>query len=111
VELAFGLRPDVGEKLTLRAGRPDRSDPDPRLGRDPRVPDADRVDYNVGASFRMSGKMSLDAAAGYTDLEDSPISRDERFYAGTPAQTDILTDGRAHGQRVLVFALGGRLSF
>ena len=59
----------------------------------------------------MSGHLTIDAAAGYTDLEDSPISRDERFYAGTPAQTDILTDGRAHGQRVLVVALGGRLSF
>jgi long-chain fatty acid transport protein len=59
----------------------------------------------------MSRRISVDAAAGYTDLENSPISRDERFYAGTAAQTDILTDGRAHAQRVIVFALGGRMSF
>ncbi|HYI41476.1 MAG TPA: outer membrane protein transport protein [Allosphingosinicella sp.] len=109
--LAMGFDQAIGDRLTLRAGV--QLDPTPTrdAGRDPRVPDADRVDYNVGASYRMNGHMSLDAAAGYTDLENSPISRDERFYAGTPAQTDILTDGRAHSQRVLVFALGGRMSF
>jgi long-chain fatty acid transport protein len=109
--VAVGFDQALGDRLTLRAGI--QLDPTPTRdsGRDPRVPDADRVDYNVGASYRMNGHMSLDAAAGYTDLENSPISRDERFYAGTPAQTDILTDGRAHGQRVLVFALGGRLKF
>lgn len=109
--VAFGFDEAVGERLTLRAGIQIDPTPTRDAGRDPRVPDGDRVDYNVGASYRMSGHMSLDAAAGYTDLENSPISRDERFYAGTPAQTDILTDGRAHGQHVLVFALGGRLSF
>ena len=60
---------------------------------------------------RLGRRLSLDAAAGYTHVEDSPISRDERFYAGTGAQTDVLTDGRASNQHVLVFALGGRLSF
>jgi long-chain fatty acid transport protein len=109
--VAVGADQAVGERLTIRAGI--QLDPTPTrdAGRDPRVPDGDRVDYNVGATYRMNAHMSLDAAAGLTDLSDSPISRDERFYAGTPAQTDILTDGRAHGQRVLVFALGGRLSF
>jgi long-chain fatty acid transport protein len=109
--LAFGVDKAISERLTLRAGVQIDPTPTRDSSRDPRVPDGDRVDYNVGATFRMSGRMSLDAAAGYTDLENSPISRDERFYAGTPAQTDILTDGRAHGQRVLVLALGGRLSF
>jgi len=109
--VAVGFDQSVGERLTVRAGVQIDPTPTRDSGRDPRVPDGDRVDYNVGATWRMSGRMSLDAAAGYTDLENSPISRDERFYAGTPAQTDILTDGRAHGQHVLVFALGGRLSF
>jgi len=109
--VALGFDQALGERLILRGGI--QLDPTPTRdsGRDPRVPDGDRVDYNVGATYRMSGHLTIDAAAGYTDLEDSPISRDERFYAGTAAQTDILTDGRAHGQRVLVLALGGRLSF
>jgi long-chain fatty acid transport protein len=109
--VAVGADQEIGERLILRAGI--QLDPTPTRdgGRDPRVPDGDRVDYNVGATFRMNGHMSIDAAAGLTDLRNSAISRDERFYAGTPAQTDILTDGRVHGQRVLVFALGGRMSF
>ena len=109
--VAVGVDQAIGERLTVRAGVQIDPTPTRDSGRDPRVPDGDRVDYNVGATFKMSGRISLDAAAGLTDLEDSPISRDERFYAGTPAQTDILTDGRANGQRVLVFALGGRMSF
>lgn len=109
--VAVGFDQAVGERLTLRAGLQIDPTPTRDSSRDPRVPDADRVDYNVGATYRLNGHMSLDAAAGYTDLENSPISRDERFYAGTPAQTDIFTDGRTHGQRVLVFALGGRMRF
>jgi long-chain fatty acid transport protein len=109
--LAVGFDQAVGERLTLRAGVQIDPTPTRDSGRDPRVPDADRVDYNVGATWRMSGHISLDAAAGLTDLENSPISRDERFYAGTPAQIDILTDGRGRSQSVLVFALGGRMSF
>jgi long-chain fatty acid transport protein len=109
--LAFGLDQAMGERLTLRAGVQIDPTPTRDASRDPRVPDGDRVDYNVGASYRLSDRLSVDAAAGLTDVENSPISRDEHFYAGTPAQTDVLTDGRAHDQSVLVFALGGRLSF
>jgi long-chain fatty acid transport protein len=109
--VALGFDQALGERLTIRAGIQIDPTPTRDSGRDPRVPDGDRVDYNAGATFKLSGRISLDAAAGLTDLSNSPISRDERFYAGTPAQTDILTDGRAHGQRVLVFALGGRISF
>lgn len=109
--VAVGFDQAVGERLTLRAGVQIDPTPTRDAGRDPRVPDADRIDYNVGATFRMNGHMSLDAAASLTDLENGPISRDERFYAGTPAQTDILTNGRAHSQRVLIFALGGRMRF
>ena len=109
--VAVGFDKALGERLTLRAGV--QMDPTPTRdsGRDPRVPDGDRIDYNVGASYRLSERLSLDAAAGYTDLEDGPIARDERFYAGTAAQTDVLTDGRTANQSVLVVAVGGRISF
>jgi long-chain fatty acid transport protein len=109
--VSVGLDQAVGKRLTLRAGL--QIDPTPirDASRDPRVPDGDRVDYNVGASYRMSKRISLDAAAGYIDVESGPISRDERFYAGTAAQTDVLTDGRVDNPRVFVLAMGGRLSF
>lgn len=108
---AVGFDQSMGERLTLRAGVQIDPTPTRDSGRDPRVPDGDRVDYNVGASYRLSERLSIDAAAAYTAVEDGPISRDERFYAGTAAQTDVLTDGRARDQSVLVFAVGGRMSF
>lgn len=109
--VSVGFDQALGERLTLRAGL--QVDPTPTRGasRDPRVPDGDRVDYNVGASFRMSERISLDAAAGYIDVESGPIGRDESFYAGTVAQTDVLTDGRVNNPRVFVLAMGGRVSF
>jgi len=109
--IAVGFDRSLGERLTLRAGVQIDPTPTRDATRDPRVPDGDRMDYNVGATYRMSERIKLDAAAGLTQVEDSPIGRDERFYAGTPAQTDILTGGRIENQHVFVFALGGRLSF
>ncbi len=109
--LSFGFDQALGERLTLRAGFQIDATPTRDAGRDPRVPDGDRVDYNVGASFQMSEHLSLDAAAGYIDVESGPISRDERFYAGTPAQVDVLTDGRVNNPRVFVLSMGGRLAF
>jgi long-chain fatty acid transport protein len=109
--VAVGVDYEAGERLTLRAGIQVDPTPTRDLSRDPRVPDGDRIDYNVGASLRMGKRLTLDAAAGYTDPEAVPISRDERFYAGTAAQTDVLTAGRASDQRVIVLSLGGRMSF
>jgi long-chain fatty acid transport protein len=108
---AFGIDARAGARLTLRAGIQVDPTPTRDASRDPRVPDGDRVDFNVGGSLKMGPGLTLDAAAGYTHLEESPIARDEHFYAGSPAQTEILTDGRQLRQRVLVFALGGRLGF
>ncbi|MFL6843708.1 MAG: OmpP1/FadL family transporter [Allosphingosinicella sp.] len=109
--VAVGFDQELGERLTVRGGIQIDPTPTRDASRDPRVPDGDRMDFNLGGSYRLGRRLSLDAAAGYTHVEDSPISRDERFYAGTGAQTDVLTDGRASNQHVLVFALGGRLSF
>jgi long-chain fatty acid transport protein len=109
--VSVGFDQDLGERLTVRAGLQLDATPTRDASRDPRVPDGDRIDYNVGASYRMSKRISLDAAAGFIDVESGPISRDERFYAGTAAQTDVLTDGRVNNPRVFVLSMGGRLSF
>ncbi|MEA3050298.1 MAG: long-chain fatty acid transport protein [Sphingomonadales bacterium] len=106
---AFGVDAEASARLTLRAGI--QTDPTPTrdASRDARVPDADRIDYNVGASLKLGARLTLDAAAGLTSLGGSSIARDEHFYTGTGADTSVLTDGRARNQRVLVFALGGRI--
>ena len=110
---SFALGADMAwsDRLTLRGGVQLDATPTRDLRRDPRVPDSDRVNYNVGASFRMSDHMTFDAAAAYTDFKTTPILRDERFYAGTAAQVDILTEGQARKQRAIVVSLGGRLDF
>jgi long-chain fatty acid transport protein len=108
---ATGLDAELSDRLTVRGGIQFDATPTRDSRRDPRVPDSDRMNYNVGASFKMGERMTLDAAAAYTDFETTPIARDERFYAGTPAQVDILTEGRARGQRAIVVSLGGRMDF
>ena len=108
---AVGVDGRLTDALTLRSGVQFDQTPTRDATRDPRVPDGNRVNYNVGASYRLNRRISVDAAAGYTDLEGSPITRDERFYAGTPAQTDVLTSGRAAAQHVIVLSFGGRIGF
>jgi long-chain fatty acid transport protein len=108
---AIGADAEVSKRLTLRAGVQLDGTPTRDATRTPRVPDADRVDYAVGASYRIGGGIALDAAAAYTDFETAPIIRDETFYAGTAAQTDVLMTGVARKQHALVFSLGGRMRF
>jgi long-chain fatty acid transport protein len=108
---ALGADFEHSRRLTLRGGIQLDATPTRDARRDPRVPDSDRVNYNVGASFKMSQRLTLDAAAAYTDFKTTPITRDERFYAGTPAQVDVLTEGRARKQRALLLSLGGRIGF
>jgi long-chain fatty acid transport protein len=108
---AFGIDGRLSDRLTLRTGIQFDQTPTQDDRRDARVPDSSRVNYNVGASVRMARRLMLDAAVSYTDFETVPIARDERFYAGTPAQVDVLTEGRARAQRAMVVSLGGRISF
>lgn len=109
--LAAGFDHALSSRLTLRAGVQLDQTPTRDSSRDARVPDGDRVNYNIGSSFRLSERLTLDAAASLTDIEDVPIARSERFYAGTAAQTDVLTAGRAADARVFILALGGRMVF
>ncbi|MDB5719754.1 MAG: aromatic hydrocarbon degradation protein [Alphaproteobacteria bacterium] len=105
---AVGVDAKASERLTVRAGIQLDPTPTRNTSRDARVPDGDRMDYNIGLSYRAGRSLTLDGAFGYTDFRNSAISRDEHFYAGTAAQTDVFTDGRAAGQRALVLSIGGR---
>jgi long-chain fatty acid transport protein len=109
--VAFGVDARASARLTVRAGIQIDPTPTRDATRDPRVPDGDRADFNMGASLKVGRTLTLDAAAGYTHVAPGPIARDEHFYAGTPAATDVLGDGRQLRQHALVFAMGGRLGF
>ena len=108
---AFGLDAAMSDRMTLRAGIQFDGTPTQDATRTPRVPDGDRVDYTVGATFRAGKSLTLDAAAAFTDFESVPITRDEIFYAGTPAETLVQMNGTAAKQHALVFSMGGRLKF
>lgn len=108
---AVGADAKATDRLTLRAGLQLDKTPTRDSNRDARVADADRIDYNAGLSFRLSDRFVLDAAAALTDPGSGPITRQEHFYAGTPAQTDVLTAGQIRDQKVIVLAVGGRLRF
>jgi long-chain fatty acid transport protein len=109
--VAFGLDGKLSDRLTLRTGIQFDQTPTRDATRDPRVPDGNRINYNVGASYRMTDHIMLDAGAGITDPEAVAITRDEVFYAGTPARVDVSGNGRAVGQHVLVLSLGARMGF
>jgi len=109
--LATGFDYAASEKLTLRAGIQHAQTPTRDGERDARVPDSDRWNYAIGASYALTPGFTLDAGANYVDFKDATIDRVTAAYAGTAAQTPILTSGTLTDARALVFSLGGRLRF
>jgi long-chain fatty acid transport protein len=109
--LATGFDYAASQKLTLRAGVQHAQTPTRDGERDARVPDSDRWNYAVGASYAVTPKFTLDAGANYVDFKDATIDRVTAAYAGTAAQTPILTSGELQGAHAVVMSLGGRLKF
>lgn len=109
--LATGLDYAASSKLTLRAGVQHAQTPTRDGERDARVPDSDRWNYAVGASYALTPGFTLDAAANYVDFKDATIDRVTAAYPGTAAETPVLTSGTLTNARALVFSLGGRLRF
>lgn len=109
--LATGFDYAASQKLTLRAGVQHAQTPTQDGERDARVPDSDRWNYAVGASYQLTPAFTLDAAANYVDFADATIDRVTAAYPGTAAQTPILTSGELSNARAVVLSLGGRLRF
>lgn len=107
--LATGFDYAVSPSLTVRAGVQHAQTPTQDARRDARVPDADRWNYGLGASYAVSPSFTIDAGANYVDFENSSIDRVTAAYAGTPAQTPVLTSGELRNARAFVFSLGGRI--
>lgn len=108
--LAGGVDYAVSPRLTLRAGVQRAITPTQDGERDARVPDSDRWNYGVGASFNVSRRFALDAAANYVDFANASIDRITAAYAGTPAQTPVLVNGELQNAHAVVLSLGGRLT-
>jgi long-chain fatty acid transport protein len=55
--------------------------------------------------------MTIDAGANYVKFDDATIDRVTAAYAGTAAQTPILTNGLLRNAHAIVLSLGGRVTF
>jgi len=108
---AGGVDYAASPQLTLRAGVQRALTPTRDGERDARVPDANRWNFGAGASYDVSPGFTIDAAANYVDFSDAPIDRPTAAYAGTPAQTPVLTSGELIDAHALVLSLGGRFKF
>lgn len=109
--IAGGFDYAASSKLVVRAGVQRTQTPTRDTERDARVPDSDRWNYGVGASYALTSGFTLDAGANYVTFSDAPIDRVTAAYPGTAAQTPILTSGELRDASALVFSLGGRLRF
>ena len=108
---AVGVDYDITPAVTVRGGVQIDKTPTRDGFRDARVPDADRINFALGTSFKVTESITLDAAASYLDLKDSSIDRLGGFYPGTPAQTILLPAGELNNAKVVILAIGGRMSF
>jgi len=108
---AAGLDYAVNPAWTVRGGIQFDKTPTRDGNRDERVPDADRINFALGTSYAVTESITIDAAANYVDFKNASIDRITAAYAGTPAQTPILTNGRLTGAHAIVLAIGGRMSF
>ena len=109
--LAGGFDYAANERLTLRAGVQRGITPTQNGNRDARVPDANRWNYSIGGSYKLTPRFTLDAAGSYIDFANASIDRRTAAYAGTAAQTPILTSGQVQNARAFVGSIGGRFSF
>jgi long-chain fatty acid transport protein len=108
---AGGLDYILTPKWTLRAGVQYDQTPTRDGARDPRVPDADRVNVGLGASYQASQALAFDAGVSFIAFQDAPIDRPTAAYVGTPAQTPVLMSGELTHGHAFVLAFGGRYKF
>ncbi len=109
--LAGGFDYAANDRLTLRAGVQRGITPTQNGNRDARVPDANRWNYSVGGSYKLTPRFTLEAAGSYIDFADASIDRRTAAYAGSQLQTPILTNGQVQNARAFVASIGGRFSF
>ena len=108
---ATGIDYAVSPRLTVRGGVQRTLTPTRDGERDARVPDANRWNYGLGASFDVTPHFALDAAANYVDFADASIDRLTAAYAGTAAQTPVALNGTLENAHAVVLSLGGRVRF
>ena len=75
VRVALGGTYAYSDSLTLRAGvAHDESPVQSAELRHPALPDSDRMQYSVGAKWKLDDRSSIDVAYSYLDFKDAPMN-------------------------------------
>lgn len=101
--VSAGAEYDLNDKFTVRGGIAWDQTPTSDAFRTVRVPDEDRLWLSIGASYRMTETMSIDAGYSYLHALHDP---DVTLRNGPLAGTSLEYDGGAH-----IFSIGGSLRF
>lgn len=104
----------VTPEWTLRSGVQFDQTPTRDGNRDPRVPDGDRWNFAGGTSYKLGPNFTIDGAVNYIKVKGVPIDRATLGLPTAPLatlQAPILTNGRLTDASVLIFSLGGRVTF
>ena len=109
--LAGGFDYAVSPSFTFRAGVQHATTQTRDGERDARVPDSNRWNYGVGASYQVNSRFGLDLSANYVDFKDTTIDRVTAAYAGSALQTPIVTNGTVENARAIVLSAGGHVRF
>ena len=109
--LAGGVDYAVSPQLTLRAGVQHATTPTQNGLRDARVPDANRWNYGAGGTFQLTPKIGIDLAANYVDFKNTTIDRVTAAYAGSTAQTPVVTNGFLRDASAVVISAGAHIGF
>jgi long-chain fatty acid transport protein len=91
-------------QLTLRSGVQYDRTPTVNRYRNTSLPDADRLWFGVGATYRLTERTSFDVAANYAFFRDAKIDLDRTFFDGTPAEGTANVKGRAKPAFVTISA-------
>jgi long-chain fatty acid transport protein len=108
--LGFDYAPAAAPAWTLRGGVQHDPTPTPDSSRSTRVPDGDRWLFGLGASRKISDRMSVDLNADYIAFATSRVNRQDVAFAGTPAATPVSLQGVVSGHAVVLGA-GLNLAF
>lgn len=103
---AIGFDYKTSPNWTIRAGVQYDPTPTNDAFRDPRVPDGDRWDYAVGASWQFQPGRTADIGFQYIDFQDAKINNSSVTATGVPVS--LYGDVQGHG---LVFSAGTRWQF
>jgi long-chain fatty acid transport protein len=99
-----GVEYALNPAWTVRGGFGYEQSPITDLVRTPRLPDNDRYWYSVGATNRISNRLSADLAYSFIDVKDAPMSLTPT--SGNPFYNGAVTYNGTASSHIHIISLG-----